>query len=129
MRRILTSEQKKALRQNPNVRRCSSKSVRYKKEFKEQAIGLYENDGLSAVEIFERAGFDLDAIGKRKPNQLMNQWRTSMRPGEKVKRFKPQLSDEAKAENNINRLKARIAYLEAENDFLAKLRAGKRKQS
>lgn len=128
MKRIFTFEQVKLLRQNKNVRRCSKKSVRYKKEFKEEAVKLYQ-EGLAAVEIFQLAGFDLDIIGKRKPNQLMNQWRTSLQPGGKIKRVKPQLSEEAKAENNVNRLKARIAYLEAENDFLAKIRAGKRKSS
>jgi transposase-like protein len=127
--RILTKEQVKILKQNENIRRCSCKSISYKKKFKEEAIRLYNEEGLAATEIFTRAGIDLDIIGKRVPNRLMYQWKMSLMPGEKIKRFKPQLSEEVKAENNINRLKSRIAYLEAENDFLAKIRAGKRKSS
>ena len=127
MSRALTCEQVKILRQNKNVRRCSSKSVTYKKKFKEEAIKLYNEEGLAAVEIFQQAGFDLDIIGKRTPNRLMHQWKTALRPHEQIKRFKPNLPDEIKAENNINRLRAKVAYLQAENDFLAKLRARKRK--
>jgi len=129
MDRIITQEQIKILLQNKNVYKCSSTTVKFKKKFKEEAIRMYSEEGLAAVEIFIQAGIDLDIIGKRTPNKLMHQWRIALCPGEKIKRFKPQLSEEAKAENNLNRLKARIAYLEAENDFLAKLRAGKRKHS
>ncbi len=127
MSRALTYEQVRILRQNKNVRRCSSKSITYKKKFKEEAIKLYNEEGLAAVEIFQQAGFDLDIIGKRTPNRLMHQWKIALRPHEQIKRFKPNLPDEIKAENNINRLRARVAYLQAENDFLAKLRARKRK--
>lgn len=127
MSRSLTYEQIKVLRQNENVRRCNSKSIRYKKKFKEEAVRLYKEEGLAAVEIFQLAGFDLDVIGKRVPNRLMHQWKIALRPHEQIKRFKPNLPDEIKAENNVNRLRARVAYLQAENDFLAKLRARKRR--
>jgi len=128
-KRILSGEQLKVLTKNKNVQRCSSKSIRYKKGFKEKALDLYNKEGLAAVEIFESAGFDLDVIGKRTPNKLMNQWNDSLKPKSAILRqiVKPKISEKVRRENNTRRLKNRIAYLEAENDFLEKLRAGKRK--
>lgn len=126
--RILTDEQVKSILKNKNVRRCSNKSIRYKKKFKETAMELYNKEGLAAVEIFKLAGFDLSVIGKRMPNKLMNQWNTAKRPRIASRlpfRVKP--SVEITKGDNIRRLKNRVAYLEAENGFLAKLRARKRK--
>lgn len=126
-RKIFTEEQIKMLSKNKNVRRCGDKSVRYKKSFKLTALRKYHEEGLSAVEIFKEAGFDLSVIGIRKPNKLMNQWNKAFGPrpvgqentGIAIKRI----------ENRrvMKNLEAKVAYLEAENCFLAKLRAGKRK--
>ncbi|MBI2450587.1 MAG: hypothetical protein HYV47_03585 [Candidatus Nealsonbacteria bacterium] len=73
-RKIFTEEQIKELSRNKNVRRCGAKSVRYKRSFKESALRRYHEEGLSAVEIFKAAGFNLNIIGIRKPNKLMHQW-------------------------------------------------------
>ena len=126
-RRILTQEQVAIISKNKNVRRCSSKSIRYRKEFIAKSLDLYNKEGMAATEIFQLAGFDLEVIGKRVPNKLMHHWNKSLRSHVKIQRPKLKLSEEAKQENNIRRLKARVAYLEAENDFLAKLRARKRR--
>ena len=128
MRRILTKEEVKILSKNQNVRRCSNKSIRYKKKFQAAAMEMYNKEGLAAVEIFELAGFDLNVIGKRTPNRLMNQWNTAKRPkGASQLPFRVKPSAEARKGESIRKLKNRVAYLEAENDFLAKLRARKRK--
>ena len=57
----------------------------------------------------------------------MNQWNAFLRP-----KHKEVMADEGKEKRTgrkreINDLRDRITYLEAENDFLAKLRAKKRK--
>jgi len=128
--RFLTPDQLRELSKNKNVRRCSSKSISYTKEFKTAAVRLYNEEGMSAVEIFRLAGFNLEAMGKRAPNRIMHQWNEALKPKVRIDiRRKLNLSEEANAENNVKRLKARIAYLQAENDFLAKIRAGKRKSS
>ena len=57
--RFLTPDQLRELSKNKNVRRCSSKSISYTKEFKTTAVRLYNEEGMSAVEIFRLAGFDL----------------------------------------------------------------------
>jgi len=130
---IFTSEQIKKLSQNKNVARAGNKSVRYTRSFKDEALRQYHEEGLSAVGIFEEAGFDLNLIGKRTPNRLMNQWgtackqiniNTSASPPERrigltIKRI------ESKRE--MKNLRAKVAYLQAANDFLAKFRARKRK--
>lgn len=132
-RKIFTSEQIKELSKNKNVRRCGAKSVRYKRSFKESALRRYHEEGLSAVEIFKEAGFDLNIIGIRKPNKLMHQW--SRAPWAKKDHGLP-LQEGEKTDVVIKRienrremghLKAKVAYLEAENRFLEKLRAGKRR--
>lgn len=126
MRRIFTVEQRKVILQNENVRRCSDRSIGYKPAFKEKALKLYK-DGLAAVAIFELSGFDLDVIGKRTPNRLMHQWR---KPEKSKRQFKvtPESLERRKNES-VKKLRHRVAYLEAENHFLVKLRAGKRKSS
>lgn len=135
-RRILTGEQIKKLSQNKNVSRCGSKSVRYCKEFKKIAIQQYNEEGLSAVGIFESAGFDLEVIGKRAPNKLMHCWnkvfrmsRANAQPSSVESLPMETAQKRIISGREFRTLKAKVAYLEAENDFLAKLRARKRKSS
>lgn len=132
-RKIFTKGQISELSGNKNVSHCGLKSVRYTKRFKLKALKQYNEDGQSAVEIFKEAGFDLAVIGKRAPHRLMNQWNTAIRPERKPE---PLLRDETVAKiaakrlsggKELRTLRAKVAYLEAENDFLAQLRARKRK--
>ena len=131
-RRTFTTEQIKNLSENKNVDRCGLRSVRYTMDFKASALKKYNEEGLSAVEIFEAAGFDLTVIGKRAPNRLMNQWNASLRPKKDRELI---LQDQNKAKVAIKRIKniretrnfkAKLVYLEAENNFLKRLRAVKR---
>jgi len=129
--RILTPGQVAKLSRNKNVRRCGPKSVRFRKDFKIKAVQQYNEEGLSAVGIFESAGFDLGVIGNRVPNRLMHQWNKVFRvidvPAKvKIESF-VNLGKRIRSSNNIRTLKAKISYLQAENDFLAELRARKRK--
>ena len=131
-RKIITSEQMKKLSKNKNVARCGSKSVRYSKDFKAAAIRQYHEEGRSAVEIFESAGFDLKVIGIRAPNRLMHQWSRML--GTKTRDSFRQIAekrgvivDRIRNGSEIRKLKIKVAYLEAENDFLAKLRARKKR--
>ena len=126
-RRIFTNEQIKKFSKNKNVVRCGTKSVRYTRRFKASALRQYSEEGLSAVEIFEGAGLDLTVIGKRAPNRLMNQWNTSIKPltrqtGKKIEIIVKRIENR----RELGKLKAKVAYLKAENDFLAQLRARKR---
>jgi len=122
----------KKLSKNKNVSRCGQKSVMYRKNFKMTALKQYNEEGLSAVEIFESAGFDLDVIGIRRPNKLMHQWNLAFETKNDSKREEKStdaaISVSRKVSGvNLRTLKIKIAYLEAENDFLEKLRARRRK--
>lgn len=125
-----TTEQIKKISKNKNVSRCGPSSVRYTTQFKLQALKQYNENGLGAVKIFEAAGFDLRLIGIRTPNRLMNQWNTALHPERKHETplHKINMANKRMGRGReLRNLKAKVAYLEAENDFLAQLRAGKRK--
>jgi len=129
--RTLTADQLDELRANPNVARCEGKTITYSARFKTLAVSRYETDGLTSTEIFREAGFDLDAIGRHTPKECLRRWRRTQKA-----RGIGALSVEHRGRNGgrprtvgltdrdrIERLEAKVAYLKAENDFLAKLRA------
>lgn len=128
---IYSAEQLKALRTNPNVKKCSEKSITYAPGFKQLAIKQYYEEGLSPRQIFLKGGFDLTTLGQDKPENCLKLWRRIYRTKglavlasdidprgkNRLGKKKPKY-DEADPEY----LKAKIAYLEAENDFLRKLK-------
>ena len=116
-RKIFAEEQIKMLSKNKNVRWCGAKSVRYKKSFKESALRQYNEEGLSAVEIFKEAGFDLSVIGIRKPNKLMYQWNRAF--GGPVRRAEATgiIVKRIEKRREMGHLKAKVAYLEPRTIF------------
>jgi transposase-like protein len=134
---IFTKEQIEQLLKNENVTKCSETSISYSKPFKIKAVKLYNEQGLSPSEIFKQAGFDLNVIGKKKPKGRMECWNKIYRAkgldelsvenrGKHIKKKKPKIKILTDADK-IKWLEAENAYLKAENDFLAKLRARRRK--
>lgn len=130
---MFSSEEIEGLLKNENVSRCSDKSITYGKNFKLSAIRLYEQ-GLTSAEIFRQAGFNIDTIGKDQPTTCLRRWN-------KIYKTKglEKLSIETRGKgggrpktknitdaDKIKRLEIENAYLKAENDFLAKLRAKRR---
>jgi|SRR3989338_2595702 len=130
-KRIFSKEQIKELLQNPNVARCSDKSITYQKNFKITAVKRYQ-EGLPASEIFKQTGFNVDMIGRKTPKWCIERWRrtygkkgtagleTDGRKGNNPK-GRPKTNWQNDKEK-IKYLETKIAYLKAENDFLAKLR-------
>jgi len=135
MKNMFTQKDINKLQGNIYVSKCSSKSITYSKDFKLFAISKYYEDGYSPNMIFKEAGFDLNIIGKDKPKDCLARWRKICKTkGEqellKEKRGKTKHEKRAKfksKDEEIEYLKAKIAYINAENDFLAKLRGIKRK--
>lgn len=135
-KRIFTKEQVEELLNNPNVTACREKTFSYSKEFKMYAVKRYEEEGLPASQIFREAGFNLETIGKDKPKQQMHAWRkiykTKGDAGLSVEtRGKARGGGRPKTKgltdaDKIERMEATIAYLKAENAFLAKLRAARK---
>jgi transposase len=133
-KRIFTQEQIQQLSKNENVSKCSEKSITYGKNFKKKAVKQYNQEGLISSEIFRIAGFDLRIIGRKTPKECLRRWNkiyqakgsiglsteTRGRGGGRPKK-KYQTDKE-----HITYLETQVAYLKAENDFLAKLRAKRR---
>ena len=127
-KRTFTKEQIKELLFNPNVLKCSEKSITYKNSFKTAALKEWKA-GLLPQEIFLQAGFNIDLIGRKVPKQCLERWRETFRDkgiqGFSETRGKARGRKKANWKNDkekIKYLETKIAYLKAENDFLAKLR-------
>jgi len=132
---MFNQEQINELLKNKDVIKCSPKSITYSKEFKLRAVKRYYEDGYSPNMIFEEANFDLNIIGRHRPKECLRLWRIIYNnKGEKElkkenrgsPRKKRKIKRKKENENDILYLKTKIAYLEKENDFLAKLRGLKR---
>ena len=130
-KRIFSKEQIEVLLQNPNVEICSEKSISYQKDFKIMAVKKYA-EGMSASEIFKQSGFNIDAIGHNVPADRIGRWSKIFKTkgirellietrgrGKGGGRAKTNWSNE---KEKIKYLETQVAYLKAENDFLAKLR-------
>lgn len=136
-KRRFTADQIIQLLKNKSVAKCSNKSITYGKDFKLKAIKQYEEDGYSPRMIFEEAGFDLRLIGEHIPKGSLLRWRkiygtkgvTGLRieaRGRSHNGGRPRTKGLTDADR-IKRLEIENAYLKAENDFLAKLRAAKKR--
>jgi transposase-like protein len=130
-KRIFTQEQIDEMLKNANISYCSDRSITYTKRFKLLAVELYEQ-GLTSSEIFRKEGFDLDVVGKHQPKECLSRWLKLFRAkginGLSDQRGKTGQSGRPKTKgvteaDKIKRLEVQVAYLKAENDFLAKLRA------
>jgi hypothetical protein len=73
-KRIFTNKQISKLIKNEYVKNCTSKSISYSGAFKLKALDQYQNKGFSTRQIFEQAGFDMDAIGKDTPKYCLKSW-------------------------------------------------------
>lgn len=126
-----SEEQIRILSANRNIIKCSEKTISYSKDFKIFAVKQYNEEGKTVNQIFREAGFDPRVIGSYTPQNCLKKWRRI---------FKLKGADGLKTESRgrgggrpglkgltdadkIKRLQAENAYLKAENDFLAKLRA------
>lgn len=129
-KRIFTTEQIKTLLKNPCIDKCTTKSITYNPDFKASAVRQHKEQYATVKEVFVRAGFDLEVIGLETPKKCLERWckiyrtkgierLTQERRGSSGRPRKRKLSDA----DRIKRLEAENAYLKAENDFLAKLRA------
>ena len=136
--RKFTDEQIRELLKNKFVHKCTGNVISFSGEFKLFVVQKYEEEGLGAPRIFEEAGFPVTLVGKYLPKDRMRDWRRVFRiHGAKglltetrgratgSRRGRPKTHGATDAET-IERLEATVAYLQAENSFLAKLRAKRR---
>lgn len=132
MRTIFSQKQITQLKQNPCVFECTQKSIHYTVEFKKRALELY-NQGISPNEIWKQAGFDISVWKKGYCGYALKDWRRMVKnkgveslshhggiSSDKGLKNKSSIDDET-----VKRLMLQVKYLQAENDFLAQLRAKK----
>ena len=130
MRTIYTKEQLSQLSQHPCVWRVTSKMIHYTYEFKKRALDLY-TQGIKPQEIWQQAGFDLSIWKKDYCRHTINDWRKLVKKGgldqlttksgiQADAGYRRARSPEA---DRVRRLELQVKYLEAENSFLAQLRA------
>ncbi|WAC06773.1 MAG: hypothetical protein OS130_10995 [Thermodesulfobacteriota bacterium] len=125
-----TRDQIEDLLKNENVLQCSEKTITYSTDFKIRAVGEHQKQYLTPKEIFRKAGFDLEVLGEERPRKCLEQWSRAYRLKgiEGLADNRGKLGGRPKVKgltdkDKIKRLEAKVAYLQAENDFLAKLRA------
>lgn len=130
MRKIFSNEEIDRLSENPCVFSCTLKSIIYTYEFKKRALELH-TQGISSKEIWRRADFDISRWNKDYCKDTIKDWKrivkkkgieglSKIRGSQATGRPKTKGVTTA---DKIKRLELQVKYLEAENDFLAKLRA------
>ena len=130
MRTLYSSEEIAQLKKNLCVFNVSEKSISYTYEFKKRALDLYAQ-GIKPDEIWKQAGFSIDTWKKGYCRYTIKDWRRMIKKEglESLFRrsgiqadggYKRALLPEA---DRVRRLELQVKYLEAENVFLAKLRA------
>lgn len=130
MSKIIFSEfQMKQLEKNPNVIKVSERSITYSASFKIKAVKENLN-GKGPSDIFLENGFDLEVIGRGKPQSCLKRWRTTYKQlGEsgftEERRGKGTMGRPKKQhltkDEQLKKAEAKIAFLEAELEFLKKL--------
>jgi hypothetical protein len=126
MRTTFSSEQIAALKRNPCVFTCTHNSINYTYEFKKRALALRK--GVSGREIWKRSGFNVDLWKKEYFKGTLRDWKKVVEKHGIEGLLKPGGIQYDRGPNNtdkdkLKRLELQVKYLEAENDFLATLRA------
>jgi len=127
MRTTFSEEEILLLRKNPCVFSCTENSVNYTYEFKKRALELHK-EGVTAREIWKRSGFE---VGKWKPSYFrftLRDWKNIVKKHGTEGLLKSgdvqyDKGPDSTPKDKIKRLELQVKYLEAENGFLAKLRA------
>ena len=127
MRTTFSSKQIAELKRNPCVFNCTRNSVNYTYEFKKRALSLHK-EGIPAREIWKRSGFAIDLWKKGYFKGTLRDWKKVVEKYGIEGLLKPGGIQFDRGPNNtdkdkLKRLELQVKYLEAENDFLAILRA------
>jgi transposase len=128
-RKKFTDQEKEILLQNQNILKIRDSKITYKSEFKLKAIKEY-NKGKFPMQIFVDAGINIGILGSENPGRCLDRWRRTFKKHGEIglldeqrgKTGRPRIK-ELSTDEQLKKAKERIAYLEAENDFLKKLKA------
>ena len=124
-RRIFSKTEQEELLRNPNIEKCSDKSITYSTEFKISAVKKYKN-GISPIHIFKQAKIDINIIGNKNPKKALSRWKNKSEielfteTTGKNRSERPQIKN-LTLEEKLLKLEAKVKYLEIENELLKKL--------
>jgi transposase-like protein len=114
------------LRKNPYVHRVSPTTITYTQEFREYFVSEYQK-GITPNEILRKAGFDRKILGKERCESISRNFRRrakredGLEDKRKLCNWRTQ-TRELSPEEEIQRLKQKVKYLEQENLFLKKIK-------
>ena len=130
MRTTYSNEQTAQLQQNPCVWHVSRRTISYTYEFKKHALDMHAQ-GVKPDDIWKQASFDLSIWKEGYCRYTLKDWRKLVRKGGFESLTKPsgiqsdggyKKATQPEADR-LRRLELQVQYLEAENAFLARLRA------
>jgi len=118
-----TEKEIEMLSKNKYVRKVSDRAITYTDEFKRVFVLAIES-GKFPIEIFESHNFDIDVLGKNRINSASKRWRVLYRDKgicglsdlRKIRSGRPK-----NKKQTVERLKAEINLLKAENEMLKKI--------
>lgn len=132
-----TPDQIEELLKNPYISKCSPKYITYTYACKEQALRLYETRKFSSREIWRSLGFPSYITESAIPKDSIKAWKKIVSEQWFIwlkesrrwrkKKEKPPWWENIPENETVEYLKAKIAYLEAENQVFALIRAWKYK--
>ena len=136
MRTTFSNEELTELRKHPCVFSCTSKTVNYTYAFKKHALEEYEK-GTRPKEVWKRAGFDVSKWKDHYFRLTIRDWKRIVRRGNLSSlhnqggvQHDDGMTKSLKTEKDkIKRLELQVRYLQAENAFLAQLRAKRAESS
>jgi len=110
------------------VEKVTPKMICFTNKFKLYAVNRKRQEGIFAYQIFAEAGVDISLFGKRYFQDLLKSWNQQFtKEGslafEPKTKGRPRKTSENVQHMTSDELKAKVAYLEAEVDFLKKLRS------
>jgi transposase len=73
-KRLFSNERISELELNPNVTKCSDKSITYAGHFKVLAVDQFKNGGIAPHTIFYNNGFSESDVSKRRAAWLVRDW-------------------------------------------------------
>ena len=116
---------------NPYVKWVTETGIKFTDDFKERFIEEYYNLGKKPTEIFQRAGFDPDVVGRKRIERCAANWRKSYEAGKLLEADAKERALAEKlvaAESVIRANEQEIEQLRAEVELLKKaLRIGRRR--
>ena len=116
------NEEQEQLKQLPCIEKVTEKMLVFKQSFKRESVAK-SKQGFTANQIFTQAGIDINKYAPKYFHHLLKRWKhNDLSNG--VKQGRPKKAQHKNInEMSLGELKARVAYLEVENDFLKKLKA------